>query len=106
MAEIALDKGGKVWGAKFNEQCEVVHDCVETIPALELLRGSKYVQSHIGLSFQKIKAELRKGKVVLFTGTPCQVAGLKRFLKDDYSNLYTIDFLCHGIPSPGVWKNI
>ena len=104
LAEIALDKGGKVWGAKLNEQCEVVHDCVETIPALELLRGSKYVQSHIGLSFQKIKAELRKGKVVLFTGTPCQVAGLKRFLKDDYSNLYTIDFLCHGIPSPGVWK--
>lgn len=104
LAEMVLDKGGMVWGAKFNEQCEVVHDCVETKPTLELLRGSKYVQSHIGLSFQKIKAELKKGRIVLFVGTPCQVAGLRRFLKEDYPNLYFIDFLCHGVPSPGVWK--
>lgn len=104
IAEIVLGEGGIIWGAKFNEQHEVVHDCVKTKSALKLLRGSKYVQSNIGLSYTRIKEELRKGEIVLFSGTSCQVAGLKRFLEKDYLNLYTIDFICHGIASPGVWK--
>lgn len=103
-AELVVNKGGLVWGARFNEQWDVVHDCIMAKEDVKLLRGSKYVQSNIGSSYKDIEQQLKAGSIVLFSGTPCQVAGLKHFLRKDYPDLYTIDFVCHGVPSPGVWK--
>ena len=71
---------------------------------LAAFRGSKYVQSRIGESYKDAEAFLRTGRKVLFSGTPCQIAGLKRFLRKEYDNLLTVDFICHGVPSPGVWR--
>lgn len=98
-----LSQNGVVFGAKFNEQWAVVHDYTETIEGLEAFRTSKYVQSKIGDSFTKAKEFLDAGRLVLFSGTPCQISGLKRFLQKDYDNLLSVDFVCHGVPSPAVW---
>lgn len=104
LAEEIIRQGGVVFGARWNERWEVVHDYVETSEELALFRGSKYVQSRIGDNYTKVRTFLREGRQVLFSGTPCQVAGLKRFLRKEYENLLTVDFICHGVPSPGVWE--
>lgn len=104
LAEQTLRSGGVVFGAMWNEQWEVRHGSAKTIHALERLRCSKYVQSEIGNTFIQVEENLKVGNFVLFSGTPCQVAGLKKFLRKDYSNLVTVDFVCHGVPSPLVWK--
>ena len=65
---------------------------------------SKYVQSKIGLSFIHTENFLKRGKIVMFVGTPCQIHGLKLFLRKDYENLITVDFVCHGVPSPKIWE--
>ena len=67
------------------------------------MRGSKYIESKLGDTFKNVKADLLDGRKVLFSGTPCQVDGLKAFLKTDYDNLLCIDIVCHGVPSPKVW---
>lgn len=100
-----LKDGGLVFGAKFNEKWEVVHDCIEEIDDLHLFQGSKYVQSAIGETFSQAKSFLRKGKIVLFSGTPCQIAGLKNFLGEEYLNLLTVEVVCHGTPSPMIWSD-
>lgn len=100
-----LKDGGLVFGAKFNEKWEVVHDCIEEIDDLHLFQGSKYVQSAIGETFSQAKSFLRKGKIVLFSGTPCQIAGLKNFLGEEYLNLLTVEVVCHGTPSPMIWRD-
>lgn len=104
IAENIIEKGGIVIGAVFNENFEVVHRCVETKDELNRIRGSKYVQSRIGNVYRDVKNELIKDRLVLFTGTPCQVYGLKRYLDRDYKNLITQDIVCHGVPSPIVWN--
>ena len=104
LAERVLQEGGVVFGARFNSQWEVVHDYTETLEGLAAFRGSKYVQSRIEDNYQKAEYFLKKGRRVLFSGTPCQVAGLKLFLREEYENLLTVDFICHGVPSPGVWR--
>ncbi|MDR3002496.1 MAG: Coenzyme F420 hydrogenase/dehydrogenase, beta subunit C-terminal domain [Fibromonadaceae bacterium] len=104
LAEHIINKGGVVYGAKFNENWEVVHDYAETTEGLAAFRGSKYVQSNIGDTYKTAKDFLQTGRDVLFSGTPCQIAGLKAFLQKDYDNLITVDFVCHGVPSPLVWK--
>ncbi len=104
LAKYVLQKGGVVFGAAFNEKFEVEHKCVETEEELAIFRGSKYVQSKIGDSFAKAKTFLEQGRVVLFTGTPCQIGGLLAYLKKPYDNLYTQDIICHGVPSPMVWQ--
>ena len=81
------------------------HVYVETLEELEeKLRGSKYVQSHIGVSYKQAKAFLKQGRLVLFSGTPCQIAGLRNYLRHDYNNLFTIDLVCHGVPSPMIFE--
>lgn len=105
LAEFILDKGGVVFGARFNEQWEVVHDYTETKDGLAPFRGSKYVQSNVGETFQQAKAFLSQGRKVMYTGTPCQIAGLRRFLGKEYGNLLTVDVVCHGVPSPLVWRD-
>lgn len=104
LAEKIIEEGGVVFGARFNENWEVVHDYVESSKDLALLRGSKYVQSNVEGSYSKVRSFLKSGRKVLFSGTPCQIAGLKKFLNIEYENLLAIDFICHGVPSSGVWK--
>lgn len=104
LAERIIQNNGVVFGAIFNERWEVVHDYVETKEDLAKFRGSKYVQSKIGNNYQKAKAFLDGGRIVLFSGTPCQISGLKKYLRKDYDNLLSIDFICHGVPSPGVFR--
>lgn len=101
--QIIKDKG-VVFGACFNSTWEVVHDYAETQEDLKKFQGSKYVQSQIGNSYKLVESFLRKGRKVLFSGTPCQISGLHLFLQKDYENLYTIDIICHGVPSPGIWR--
>lgn len=105
LAEQILHKGGIVFGACFDEHWNVVHSYTDTIEGLEHFRGSKYVQSYVGDSFVQVKKFLDEGREVLFSGTPCQIAGLKNFLRKPYHNLLTVDVVCHGVPSPKVWQS-
>lgn len=104
LAEKILLEKGVVFGAKFNRDWEVIHDFAEDLEGVAEFQGSKYVQSRIGSSYKNTEEFLKQGRRVLFTGTPCQVAGLKLFLRKEYENLLTVDFVCHGVPSPKVWQ--
>lgn len=104
LAEKILDLGGVVFGAQFDEDFNVIHSYVENKEDLYKFRGSKYVQSQIGASFKKVRQFLNEGRCVLFTGTPCQIEGLYSYLSKEYEKLYTQDIICHGIPSPKVWR--
>lgn len=105
LAEQIISEGGVVFGAKFDEDWTVVHDFVDSIDSVSVFRGSKYIQSNINESYKKAEVFLKSGRPVLFSGTPCQIAGLKHFLgQKKYENLLTIDVACHGVPSPYVWK--
>lgn len=104
LAEKMINEGGVVFGAKFNKKWEVVHGYTETIVGISDFRGSKYVQSNLENVFIKVKAFLKEGRKVFFSGTPCQIAGLKLFLRKEYPNLLTVDIICHGVPSPSIWQ--
>lgn len=104
IADWILEQKGIVFGAAFDEKFELCHIYVERKEELYKLRTSKYFQSYINDSYKKAKAFLNMGKLVLFTGTPCQIEGLKTYLNKEYENLYTQDIICHGVPSPKVWR--
>lgn len=104
LAEYVLSVGGVVFGARFDENWEVMHDYTETPEALVAYRGSKYVQSRVGNTYVQAKKFLNEGRKVLYTGTSCQIAGLKKFLHREYDNLISVDVVCHGVPSPLVWR--
>ncbi len=104
LAREVIGRGGVVFGAVFDEKWEVKHACAETLEDVRPMMGSKYVQSRIGDSYCQAERFLKAGRKVLFTGSPCQVAGLHAYLRKDYTNLLSVDFLCHGVPSPGVWR--
>ena len=104
LATKTINNGGVVFGAKFDEQWKVVHDYVETIEDLAKFRGSKYVQSRINDNYIKVEQFLKQGRQVLFSGTPCQIAGLKKYLIKEYKNLICVDIICHGVPSPMIWQ--
>jgi len=103
IAEYIIEQQGVVFGARFNERMQVVHDYAEKKEQIELFRGSKYLQSQIGDTYKKVKCFLKDNRKVLFTGTPCQIEGLLGYLGKSYDNLYTQDIICHGVPSPKVW---
>ena len=105
LAEQIIGCGGVVFGAKYAKDGSVIHACIDSINDINKLRGSKYLQSVIGSVYIQTKRYLDKGQLVLFSGTPCQIAGLKLFLRKEYENLYTVDIVCHGVPSPKVWKD-
>lgn len=105
VAEKVLEKGGVVYGAAFSKDFSVEHTAVFKASDLDKLRRSKYVQSDLKNSFKEIKAFLNNNKTVMFCGTPCQAAGLAAYLKKPYDNLITVDFVCHGIPSPKAFKS-
>ena len=96
--------GGTVFGAELDDAFQVCHTSITNTGELFKLRGSKYVQSKMTGIFKKVRTLLNNGKKVLFSGTPCQIAGLKGFLMKDYENLTTVDVVCHGVPSAKVYN--
>ncbi len=111
-AEYVLEQGGVVYGCTLEEDFHAKHISVECLEDLKKLRGSKYIQSDIIDIYRKVRENLDKGRKVLFVGTPCQCAGLNSFLKvsgdlgnNKSTNLYTCDFICHGVPSPRIFKS-
>ena len=99
-----MSNNGVVYGVAYGENFEVLHTCVDKIEELWRFRNSKYVQSYLGDTFKNIKKQLNDGTLVCFSGTPCQVEGLKSYLGKDYPNLLLVDVVCHGIGSPLIWK--
>ena len=104
LAGRTLSAGGAVFGAAFTPDFLVQHRAAKTEAELNGLKGSKYIQSRIGDAFRQTENLLKEGIEVLFSGTPCQVAGLKAFLGEEYDNLFTAEILCHGVPSTAVWE--
>ena len=105
LAKRIIDAGGIVFGAALDEKMSVNHISCDNVEDLSRLRGSKYVQSDIGRTYTEVESYLKKGMLVLFSGTPCQVAGLYAVLNHIPETLYTVDLICHGVPSPMAWKN-
>ena len=103
IAEYIISKKGVVFGACFDDNWNVIIDYTENINEIARFRGSKYVQAKVNNAYIKVKEFLKDNRLVLYTGTPCQIKALKHFLHKDYENLLCIDFICHGVPSPGVW---
>ncbi len=104
IASSFLERGYIIYGAAFDENMEVHHVAVYTKDELFKLMGSKYVQSSTDETFKEIKQKLIEGEKILFSGTPCQIAGLKSYLVKNYDNLFTVDFICHGVPSRLLWR--
>lgn len=105
LAEYVLNRNGIVYGVTMSKDCySAEFIAVTDSEGLTKLRGSKYLQAKVGDTFKKIRVGLQSGKLVLFTGTGCQVNGLKKFLGKDYDNLICMDVICHGAPSPALWK--
>lgn len=104
IAKYVLSQNGVVFGAAFDEDFGVKHIEILSEDELYKLRGSKYLQSTIGDTYKKAEEYLKQGKVVLFSGTPCQISGLKSYLGKKYDKLILQDIICHGVPSPFVWK--
>lgn len=105
LAKRVISEGGVVFGAIFDNNWSVMHSVAQTFEELLPMMGSKYVQSSTNGTFWLAKKYLKAGRKVLFTGTPCQIAGLKHYLKVDYVNLLTVEVICHGVPAPAVWHN-
>ncbi len=105
IAQHYINLGGVVYGAQLDENFRAVHARGETQEECEKFRGSKYVQSDLGDTFIKVREDLKAGRDVLFGGTPCQVASLKKFLEFiPTEKLLLCDLVCHGTPSPAVWR--
>ncbi|MDO5131363.1 MAG: Coenzyme F420 hydrogenase/dehydrogenase, beta subunit C-terminal domain [Eubacteriales bacterium] len=111
LSDSILDRGGVVYGCVFNDRFEAVHARTETREGRDRMRGSKYVQSSPGTVYLDAAKDLEDGRTVLFSGTSCQIAGLLAFLQyrntpeDRMDRLYTVDIVCHGVPSPLVWRD-
>lgn len=104
ISDYALENDGVVYGCILTENFKAVHIRTEDQAGRDKMRGSKYIQSRIGDTFQSVKSDLESDRKVLFTGTSCQIAGLKGYLGKEYDNLLCVDIVCHGVPSPKVWK--
>lgn len=104
LAEYIIEHGGIVFGATYKANNEVEHIGIQRKEDIKRLQGSKYVQSNLNNCYKEIKDFLKKGKLVLFTGVPCQIQGLKSFLNKNYENLICVDVICHGVPSPKIFE--
>ena len=104
IAEYVIEKGGIVYGVAFDDEYNVIHTGIEKKEELYRFRNSKYVQSNPKNSFKEVKEFLNSGRTVCFSGTSCQIEGLKRFLNNDYENLILVDVVCRAVPSPLVWR--
>ncbi len=103
LARKVIEKNGVVYGAAYNDQWQVEHIRVDSVEEIDRLCGSKYVHSWIGDCYKTVHKDLVAEKLVLFTGTPCQIAGLYAYLGQEYKNLITIDLVCHGVPSREIY---
>ena len=104
LANNVIKQGGVVFGATYNDEMSVVHSCAETEIDVKKFHGSKDVQSELGDTFKSVEAYLKQNKLVLFSGTPCQINGLKLFLGKQYDNLLTVDVICYGVPGELFFK--
>lgn len=104
LAAQVISEGGVIFGAVVNDDMTVGHAEAYDMSCVERMRGSKYVQSDLYASYEDVRYWLSEGRKVMFTGTPCQVAGLHKYLGKPYEGLVTVDVLCHGVPSPGLWE--
>ena len=100
ISDWVLKQNGVIYGVVYDRDFSAMHARAETPQERDAMRVSKYLQSRMDDTFQNVKTDLATGRLVLFTGTPCQVDGLKSFLKKEYDNLITADVVCHGVPSP------
>lgn len=105
LASLVFEQNGLVFGSAWNTTLEPEHICIDKPADLNVLQGSKYVQSNINYTYAESKKYLEQGRTVLFTGTPCQIAGLKGYLGKDYENLITADIVCHGVPNIVFFKS-
>lgn len=99
-----IKQGGVIWGVRFDNNYNIIHDSAETLEDATVFCGSKYVQSDVNISFKKAEQYLKQGRIVLFSGTQCQIAGLHLYLRKEYKNLLTVEVVCHGVPSPKIWR--
>lgn len=104
LSKEVLNRSGVVYGAAFENAKVVKHIKIEREEDIAKIRGSKYLQSKMSSVYDSVKEDLELGKYVLFSGTPCQVGGIRNFLRKDYRKLLLVDFICHGVPSPLVWR--
>lgn len=104
LSRVILSEKGVVFGVAFDKNLTACHVPATTDGELAALRGSKYVQSRIGTAYQAAQDLLDRGRKVLFSGTPCQIAGLRKFVGKNYEGLFTLDLICHGVPSPMVYE--
>lgn len=104
IAQEVVKRGGVVFGAVMTEELRVKHDCVATLEELAKFRNSKYVQSEIGECYKRAKVLLTEGRMVCFSGTPCQINGLYKYLGKDYENLIAVDVVCKSVPSPLIFE--
>ena len=104
LSDQVIFEGGAIYGCVLTDDFSAVHTRVDNGNDRNKMRGSKYIQSDLGNTFKNVKNDLDVGRKVLFTGTSCQVAGLRSFLGKEYDNLICIDIICHGVPSKKIWK--
>ncbi|MFR3407762.1 MAG: Coenzyme F420 hydrogenase/dehydrogenase, beta subunit C-terminal domain [Christensenellales bacterium] len=107
IASFVLEQGGVVFGAVFNENWFVIHTHAETWEELRPMHGSKYIPSNIEAVYPQVETLLRQGRTVLFTGTPCQVAAVRKWMdmrRVPQEKLYLMDIVCHAVASPAIWK--
>lgn len=103
LSDFILESNGVIYGCVLTEGYQAVHYRAQSVEERNKMRGSKYIQSKMGNTYLNVKTDLCAGRLVLFSGTSCQVAGLKSFLGKEYINLLTVDIVCHGVPSSKVW---
>lgn len=104
LAEYVINKNGVVFGVSYDEDFQVRHTYVDKVEDLKYFRNSKYVQSDVKNTFKEVLSFLKQNVLVLYSGTPCQIEGLRSYLKKDYENLITVDISCHAVPSPLIWN--
>lgn len=104
VSDLVLDRRGVVYGCVLTDDFKAVHARAENAVQRDLMRKSKYVQSDLGDTYKQVKQDLLAGRAVLFSGTSCQVAGLRNYLGAPYENLFCVDIVCHGVPSPKAWE--
>ena len=107
IATAFLKCGGIVYGCEMDNSNQAVYKRIDHIEKLEEIKGSKYVQAKLGNTYAGIEADLKLGRIVLFSGTPCYVMAVKQYFSRSkfYYNLYTVDLICHGVPSPRVYNS-
>lgn len=106
ISDYILEQGGVVYGAGYKDHFRVVHKRSTTKAERDEFRGSKYVQSDLTGVFRQVKADLKCGLIVLFSGTPCQTSGLNAYVgKKLRQNLVLVDIVCHGVPAPYIWRD-